>query len=444
MEAVLVYPRWNYPTFGELQEPLGLLYIGAMLKAQGHRVTMTDLAVDDIALLDAALERADLVGLSSSTALYGRACLVLDRIKEKRPDLPVILGGPHATVLPEDAVARGFDAAVIGEGEHTAVELAAAISRGESLHHVPGVVTRFDDGFVRGPDRPFEPDLDSFPDPDRTLVDYQKYFDKKLTHVGMMATRGCPWNCLFCKPMQDKLFGRKVRRRGLRRIVAEMKWIRDHVAPRPYVFKDDTLVLAGTDWFIEFERELKDAGMIGISFSCQSRVDQITKPLLAQMKRCGLEGIAFGVESGSQKVLDFYRKSIKVEETIRAFDLCHEMAIGTHAFIMLGAPVETRDDLEATVRLVERIKTESVSVSLTTPAPGSDLYTRMKESGMLTAVNPEDFDYLYNRAPVNHPHLTVKDLAWAERAILDLTPTTFFKDELESRMITQMGDLAAR
>lgn len=443
MEVVLVYPRWDYPTFGELQEPLGLLYIGAMLKAEGHVVTMTDLAVDDIAVMDAAVERADLVGLSSSSALYGRACAVLDRIKQKRPDIPVILGGPHATVLPEESVARGFDAAVIGEGEHSAVELVSAFQKGESLHGIPGVVTRFDDGFVRAPERGFEPDLDSLPDPDRTLVDYKKYCEKKLTHIGMMATRGCPWNCLFCKPMQDKLFGRKIRRRGLKRIVAEMKRIAETTGKKEYVFKDDTLVLAGTDWFVEFERELQDALMTGVAFSCQARVDQINRELLIQMKRCGLEGIAFGVESGSQKVLDFYRKGIKVDETIAAFDLCHQMGLGTHAFIMLGAPVETREDLEATVRLVERIKTESVSVSVTTPAPGSDLFTQMKESGLLNAQSPEDYDYLFNREPIKLPHLTVKDLAWAERAILDLTPNACFKDQNESRLKRQMGDACA-
>lgn len=442
MDIFLIYPRWNYPTFGELQEPLGLLYIGAALRAAGHAVAMADLAVDDIEVVDAAAGKADLIGISSSTALFGRACLVLDRIKQERPDLPVVLGGPHATVLGESALLRGFDAVVIGEGEHTALELVSALDEGRPLGEVAGVMAKAGDDIVHGPSRPFEPDLDVFADPDRTLVDYQKYYQKKLTHIGMMATRGCPWNCLFCKPMQDKLFGRKVRRRGLSRIVAEMNRIAGELGVKTYIFKDDTLVLAGREWFVEFERELLAAGLAGVSWSCQARVDQIDRPLIEQMKRCGLEGMAFGVESGSQKVLDFYRKGIKVEQTERAFALCHDMGIGTHAFIMLGAPVETREDLEATVRLVEKIKTQSISISITTPAPGSDLFEQMRESGLLTAADPEDYDYLYNREPIRLPYITARDLAWAEQAILDLVPGTFFKDELLRRMKRQTGEEA--
>jgi radical SAM superfamily enzyme YgiQ (UPF0313 family) len=434
MKILLIYPRWNYPTFGQLQEPLGIMCIGASLKAAGHDVRILDLAVDEIEALDRDVEHVDLIGMSSSTALYGRACLVLDRIRERRPDLPVVIGGPHATVLPEETLARGFDAVAVGEGEHTSVDLAKTLEKGAPLYEVPGMVASSNGKVRYGPGRPFEPDFDLFPDADRTLVDYEKYYEKKLTHIGMMATRGCPWNCLFCKPMQDKLFGRKVRRRGLERIVAEMKRIEELLGKKRYLFRDDTLVLAGVDWFVEFEQELEAAGLEGASWSCQARVDQITRPLIEQMKRCGLEGVAFGVESGSQKVLDFFRKGIKVEQTVRAFDICHEMGIGTHAFIMLGAPVETRDDLEATVRLVERIRSESISVSITTPAPGTDLYRQVQESGLLNLKQPEDSDYHYNREPIKLPHLSVKDLAWAERMIIEASPGTYFKEQLEERM----------
>jgi radical SAM superfamily enzyme YgiQ (UPF0313 family) len=365
--------------------------------------------------------------------LYGRACQILDRIKANHPDRPVALGGPHATVLGTEAVERGFDAAVIGEGEATAIELAEAIAQGRPLEEVPGVMASRRGRVVTGPARGFVADLDSLPDPDRTLLDYQLYFETNMTHVGMMATRGCPWNCLFCKPMQDRLFGRKVRRRGLARIVAEMKRIADLMGKKQYLFKDDTLVLAGREWFVEFERELEGQGLGGVSWSCQARVDQVDLPLILQMKRCGLEGMAFGVESGSQKVLDFYRKGITPEQTIKAFDACHEAGIGTHAFIMVGAPVETREDLEMTIRLVERIKTESVSVSVATPAPGSALYDQVLASGLLNLKSPEDSDYLYNRDPIKLTHLTRQDLAWAEKQIIDLTPNACFMDQLVSR-----------
>jgi anaerobic magnesium-protoporphyrin IX monomethyl ester cyclase len=342
MNVILVYPRWDYPTFGQLQEPLGLLHIGAMLKAHGDTVEFFDLAVDAIELVDEAVVGADLVCISSSTVLFGRACRVLERIKKTRPGLPVIVGGPHATLMTEDAVMRGFDAAVIGEGEYTAIDLVEAIQRGAPLYEVAGAAAKKGDEVAFGPTRGFEPDLDTFPDPDRTLIDYSKYFSDGIEFVGMMATRGCPYNCLFCKPMLDKVHGPKVRRRSPKRIAQEMSNIAQSLGYKRFLFKDDTMVLGGVEWFVEFERELASAGLCDSQWVCQARVDQITAPLLEQMKKCGVAAIAFGVESGSQKVLDFFRKGIKIEQTIKAFDLCHEHGIGTLAFVMLGAPVETR------------------------------------------------------------------------------------------------------
>lgn len=440
MNIILVYPRWNYPTFGQLQEPLGLLHIGAMLKAHGDTVKFFDLAVDAIECLDEALADADLVCISSSTVLFDRACLVLNRIKKKRSGLPVIIGGPHATLLTEDALMRGFDAAAIGEGEYTAVDLVEAIQKGAPLYEVAGAAAKKGDEVAYGPTRAFEPDLDTFPDPDRTLIDYSKYFSNDIEFIGMMATRGCPYNCLFCKPMLDKLHGYKVRGRSQKRIAEEMSSIAKSLGHKKFLFKDDTMVLGGVKYFVEFERELASAGLSDSQWVCQARVDQISAPLIEQMKKCGLEAIAFGVESGSQKVLDFFRKGIKVEQTVKAFDLCHEHGIGTLAFVMLGAPVETREDLEATVRLVERIRPESLSFSITTPGPGNALHDYAVENNVRNVTSVEGNDYQYNTDPIKLSLVTAEDVSWAAKAILEAVPNTYFKDELEARAKRLAGE----
>jgi len=434
MRVLLIYPRWDYPTFGEPQEPLGIICVGAALKEAGHEVLLVDLTVQPIEEVDRGIRSADAVCISSSTALYGRACRVLDRVKGSRPQLPVILGGPHATVLGGEALERGFDAAVAGEGECTAVELMEALERGRPLCQVPGVRAVRDGEVVYGGPRRFAADLDELPDPDRCLIDYEKYFDMGLTHIGLMATRGCPWNCLFCKPMQDELFGRRVRRRSIKRIAAEMARLAELFGKRNFLFRDDTLALAGPGWFRDLKAELSLAGLSDVSWSCQARVDQISEDILSAMKDAGLRGMAFGVESGSQKVLDFYRKGIRVEQTVRAFDLCREAGIGTHAFIMLGAPVETREDLDKTVGLVERIKPNSVSVSIATPAPGTAFHDYAVERDILNVDDPEEFDYQFNFEPVNLSRLTAPDLARAERAILDAVPGTSFREQMEARM----------
>lgn len=440
MNIVLVYPRWDYPTFGQLQEPLGLLSIGAVLKAHGDAVRFFDLAVDAIERVDEAVVDADLVGISSSTVLFGRACRVLDRIKRERPDLPVIIGGPHATLMTEDAVMKGFDAAVIAEGEYTAVALADAIREGASLHEVAGAAAKKGDGVAYGPRRGFEPDLDVFPDPDRTLIDYRKYFGDGIEFVGMMATRGCPYNCLFCKPMLDKVHGPEVRRRSAKRVAQEMSNVAKSLGYKKFLFKDDTMVLGGVEYFVELERELAAAGLRDSHWVCQARVDEISAPLIEQMKRCGLGAIAFGVESGSQKVLDFYRKGIKVEQTIQAFDLCHEHGVGTLAFVMLGAPVETREDLEATVKLIERIRPDSLSFSIATPGPGNALHDYAIENDIRNVTSVEGNDYQYNTDPIRLSHVSAKDVAWAAKAILEAVPNTYYKDELVARAERLAGE----
>jgi len=365
--------------------------------------------------------------------LFDRACLVLDRIKKKRSGLPVIIGGPHATLRTEDALMRGFDAAAIAEGEYTAVDLVEAIQEGTPLYEVAGAAAKKGEEVVYGPTRGFEPDLDNFPDPDRTLIDYSKYFDDGNEFVGMMATRGCPYNCLFCKPMLDKLHGHKVRGRSQKRIAEEMSNIARSLGYKSFLFKDDTMVLGGVEYFVEFERELASAGLRDSQWVCQARVDQVSAPLIEQMKKCGLAAMAFGVESGSQKVLDFFRKGIKVEQTIKAFDLCHEHGVGTLAFVMLGAPLETREDLEATVRLVERIRPESLSFSIATPGPGNDLHAYAIENNLRNVTSVEGNDYQYNTDPIKLSHATAEDVSWAAKAILEAVPNTYFKDELEAR-----------
>jgi radical SAM superfamily enzyme YgiQ (UPF0313 family) len=433
MNILLIYPRWDYPTFGALQEPLGLACISAALKIHGHHISLIDLSFDPVENIEKALPDTDLVGISASTALYGRAYKVLDIIRKSSPDVPVILGGPHATVSPEEVLSNGFSAAVLGEAEHTVVDLVDAIKKGKPLFEVAGVVSLKDGNPVHGPVRPFEKDLDLLPDADRTLINYDEYFKRGLSQVGIMANRGCPWNCLFCKPMQDKMFGRKIRRRSTKRIAEEMANIYELTGKTSFTIRDDTFVLAGLDWFIDFEKELIAHGIPDVNWACQGRVDQADRDLLIQMKKCGLEGMAFGVESGSQKVLDYYRKNIKVQQTIDAFKLCDELNIGTHAFLMLGAPIEDKDDLAATVKLVETIRPKSISVAITTPAPGTDLFSHVQEAGLFNIQNPEEADYLHNIRPLNLKYLTSEDIAQAEREILDLVPGTNYKEDLEKR-----------
>jgi len=430
----LIYPRLNYPGYGELQEPLGLLYIAASLEQAGFTVELVDLTLaESHAVLDDPLRRTDVVGLGCSTALFSRALATLEYIREQKPGVPVIIGGPHATACPEDVIEKGFDFAVIGEGDITTAELITRLASGQDPHRTPGVICRHNGELVQGEKRPFVADIDSLPFPARHLLDYSPYIEKGMFHIGMFVSRGCPYRCTFCKPMQDMLFGKKIRIRSPASVAREMKAAVELMGERLFLFRDDTMAGFGPAWFEEFREARKQAGIENLHWSCQARVDQIHPEILTIMKSNGCLGIAFGVESGSQKILDYYRKQMTVEDTIRAFDLCHQFGIGTHAFIMMGAPVETREDLEKTVNLVKRIRPESISLSITTPAPGSALYDEAMAQGIINYQTYEDTDYFLNQEPMRLEHLNRDDMAWAHAEILKLVPDTFHLQHFQAQ-----------
>jgi len=391
--VLLIYPRYRYLLASSLEEPLGMLYVASSLKRAGWDVRVLDLTFEkDLSRVEEALrDDLDAVGMSVTSPLLDRAVEVLAFIKELRPDLPCVMGGPHASAFPEDGLARGFDYAVVGDGEETMASLMAALRRG-GVDSVPGLAFRKADGEVRVNPQRFIADLDSIAFPDRTYLDYSKY-----EKVGFITTRGCPYKCFYCKPMQDKLFGRKIRRRSPGNVVREIVEVFRLLGKRIVHFRDDTITIGGLEWFQEFHDLLRKAMPEGIQFQCNSRVDQITEEKLGLMKAAGCVQIFFGVESGSQKILDFYQKGTTPDQAVRAFRLCKKFKIQAVAAIMLGAPVETVEDMKLTFRLIRRIKPDNWIVYTTTPFPGNYLYDYAKENNLLRVSRSEEYDNAMNK-----------------------------------------------
>lgn len=420
MKILLIYPRYGYHNTGGFQEPLGILYISGALEKAGHETALLDLSFDDkLPQLEDLLDGVDMVGISSSTALYGRALETLRMLKSLRPDLPVVLGGPHATAMPESVVRDGFDAAVIGEGETSAPALAAALEKNLPLDIVHGIVFKAGEKIITTPPPPFIEDLDSLPHPDRSKLNYTEYFNRGLALAGVVAMRGCPYRCSYCKPMQEKLFGKKIRSRTAADVAIEVDNIARTIRDRA-LFRDDAFTTHSPQWFTELGDKFREMNTPLWGWACQGRVDQITPERIDAMQRAGLRMIAFGVESGSQRILDYYRKGINVKQTILAFELCKSRGIGTHAFIMIGAPIETMSDIDETIKLLERIQPNSVSASITTPAPGTDLYEQTIKNGIYNISDWTESDYMANNRPIALDHLTVGQVLDAKEKIAQM------------------------
>jgi radical SAM superfamily enzyme YgiQ (UPF0313 family) len=179
-------------------------------------------------------------------------------------------------------------------------------------------------------------------------------------------------------------------------------------------FKDDTLTLFDVDWFARLRDELRSRE-VRIRWQANSRVDTVTREKLEVMRDSGCVQIGFGVESGSPDVLRFYNKRTDPADAERAFRLCHDLGILPHAFLMLGAPNETLEDLEMTYRLVKRIKPRSWVVYTTTPLPGTHLHRFAEERGVLHIEDYDGFDNAENslvgRAPMALSDVTQADIS---------------------------------
>ncbi len=427
MQIVLIDPLMTYRAHC-VSETLGLMYIAAVLREAGHgvRIIATGLR-EDAALQPQDIADADLVGVTATSALFGNATEVLATIRAWRSELPVIIGGAHATVSTESALRAGFDFALIGEAEKTIVEFVANLDRGLEKE-TRGIAFIDDAGAVhKTPEQSLVEDLDTLPFPARDLYDYDTFRQLGGWEFGMLSSRGCPFRCTFCQPTLNMIFGR-MRKRGPENVAHEMAILAEKYAPPILYFKDDTLSANGLQWFDRFRTALNERG-VEQPWKCNTRVDKVGPRILDAMAEAGCTEVVFGVESGSQRILDFYQKDIQVEDTVRAFDLCKERGIRAGANVILGAPMETADEMEATYRLLQRIEPDHFWVFFATALPGKALTQYVVEHNLLkrnlgyhyydTAMNG-----VYGTANIALESISYEQMVSMRNRILQLQPVS--------------------
>jgi radical SAM superfamily enzyme YgiQ (UPF0313 family) len=381
MQITLIDPLMDYRAHC-VSETLGLMYVAAVLREAGHevRIVATGLRPTQ-ALLPEDVAHADLVGITATSALFGHAKEVLATIRTWRPELPVVLGGAHATVSTASALEAGFDYAILGEAEITIAKFVENLGHGEP-RNTRGIAFLDDTGAVhKTPESPLVEDLDTLPFPARDLYDYDAFKAAGGWEMGIMSSRGCPFRCTFCQPTLNLIFGR-MRKRGPENVAAEMAELQETYAPQMLYFKDDTLSANGLEWFSRFQSALNELGVTQ-RWKCNTRVDKVGPRILDAMAAAGCEEVVFGVESGSQRILDFYQKDIVVEDTIRAFALCKERGIHAGANVILGAPMETPEEMEQTYQLLTQIKPDHFWVFFATALPGKALTQYVVEHNLL-------------------------------------------------------------
>jgi len=294
-------------------------------------------------------------------------------------DIPLIYGGPHATILPNSLLTEEehfIDFVVVGEGEKTILKIMDGLYNNEFLP--------LHDRIIEGE---ITEDLNFLPFPARDLVD-KKY----LRHsVSILASRGCPFNCSFCQPTLRKIFGNKVRRRSTVNVIAEIKECKEKFGVRDFEFFDDTFT-SNKEWVYTFCDYIE---LYNVTWRVLSRVDMLDFDLLKRMKETGLKKLSLGIESGSQQILNDYSKGTTVEQNHQVLEWCKKLGIKVHGFFMVGALGETLETIHDTWNFIKQHQFETIFVTVTMPMPCTRLYEQAKSQGKLNG-DWRDFDYLAN------------------------------------------------
>ena len=403
MKIALVYPRWDWIEYNGLAEPVGQLQLVTSLRNAGHQVEFLDYSfctrLDE---LDSRAAGAGLVGVAiSAAAKMSRADIVTRHLKSVVPDALFLAGGAYPSIFPGDTLETiPFDFVLVGEAEDSIVELAGAIANGKDPGYIRNLVYIRDGKLVENPRRPVPADLDALPFPARDVVDYDSYMSEGMSEYGMITTRGCPFNCLYCKPSTDFIFGGNIRYRSAENVVEEIVQLAKITSLKklPVFFKDDTITMHPEEWF-EALRDLLRSEGIELIWHCNSRVDTVSREKIQLMAESGCHCISFGVESGSQKILDFYRKGTTPQQAEQAFKWCREFRVEATANLMIGFPMENEEDLKATYDHLKRLKPDDIIVYFSTAIPGRYIHDWAKENGYLANdTNPELLDPARNRA----------------------------------------------
>jgi anaerobic magnesium-protoporphyrin IX monomethyl ester cyclase len=390
--------------------PLGLGYLAAVLEKNQYKVDVIDCQALNLSYGEFKSEigkrQPNIVGITSTTLTYKSGLQIAKIAKKACPNCLTAMGGPHVTFWDDKALQEcpELDVIVRKEGENTLLELVQRVEAGKSYHDVTGITCRKDGKIVRNPDRPYIEDLDSLPFPAHHLWPIESLRKYGTVVFPLTTSRGCVYWCDFCTAV--RMFGRKYRMRSPKNVVDELEFLHNTYQADQFTFYDDAFTV-DQHRAEEICHEIRKR-KLKIKWDCETRVDMVTKELLLKMRNAGCIAVWFGVESGSQRVIDAMSKGISIAQTMRAVRWAKEVGLMAVTSAILGFPGETKESAWETIKLVERIGPDDVGYYIATPYPGTPMYDLVKENGWLKT---NDFDKYDTATPVfETPTLTMHEL----------------------------------
>lgn len=413
MNILLVDPPFQrFMLFHRYYYPMGLASMAAVLKRQGHAVTVYDaerldegetLSWSAVAgrhgdylealqnpahpvwrEIEATIRklRPQIVGITALSVKAASAVRVAEICKAVDPGIAVVVGGDHPTVFPEQLLAHScIDFAVRGEGEAAFAELVACLAAGTAgTATLAGVSGKSGGTFRHGPDRKPIADLDSLPLPDLdALIDVKRY--RPVDFGAIMTSRGCPYGCTFCGV--STVWGRRIRYRSPASVIEEIVNLKDQRGTTYFSFRDASFTI-NRQRILEICRQIIDR-RLDIRWECLTRVDLLDEELLNLMIESGCATIRLGIESGSPRILRDMGKTASLDDVRRAAALLNRLGLYWSAYILAGTPQETAESLQETMDFITEIDPPFVTLARFAPIPGTRMYEDLEKHGMISS-----------------------------------------------------------
>ena len=373
-----------------LTPPLGLCYLASCLK-KDYRVSIMDASILnlDMKAITNEIKKADpkILGITTTTYTFKNSLKIAQIAKQLNKSIATVLGGPHVTFTAEEALKNHqIDFVVRHEGEMTMKQLSDLILKKEGeLSAIKGVTYRAGEEIVSAPPQPLIEDLDGLPFPSRDLTPLHLY----RIPGSIITSRGCPSKCIFCAA--GAMSGQKYRVRSPDNIVKEVKEMIQRINPGFFFIADDTFTIF-PERVRAISQKFREQGMRWV---CEARVNTVNEEILEELASAGCFAIQFGVESGSQKILDSILKGTTIEQVRKAVNWCLKVGIIPVCSFMTPHPEDDWETVMETEKFMNELKGlgAQLYVSLTTPFPGTVLYDKATELGIkLLTEDTDDFN----------------------------------------------------
>lgn len=371
----------TYVSATSLFPPYELLSVAGVVKGmEGVQLSLMDCVAREMGptALDTAVDEfgpdviLTILGLDS----FQQDVEYVNRLKAKNPDSLQVIFGHYPTTFPDEILANcAADVIIKGEPDEVFGALLQTLVDKRPLAEVPGICYRESGSIVHTTANGRIKQLDRLPMPAYEMVDTSHYFETLMPgpFTLIQTSRGCPFTCNYCVTT----FGNKFIAKSAETVLNELVSLKREQHIRSFRIIDDTFTV-NKKRVIEICKGMVENNL-RLKWTCLSRTDTLTEEMLHWMKKAGCTRIYFGLESGSQRMLDYYKKSINLAEAAETLRLCRKVGVETAGFFMAGLPIETPDDFEQTIRFAQRAQLTFAMVGELTLYPGTELYEMHKD-----------------------------------------------------------------